>query len=173
MTTHSNLKVLEAASSPAIRLEQLPTNTTTGRHPVHRWFNFIAGFSPELVQACVGTAVSEPGNEVRLLDPFSGCGTTPLAARLLGVSAVAYEPHPFFAVISEAKANSPRYWGDLPRIHTALARGISCRNTHNLVVSPSASMFLGKMFRENDLLALHSARLKLVENGLVPTHLQC
>ena len=109
--------------------------------------------------------MSTLSNEFRLLDPFSGCGTTPVAARLLGVSAVAYEPHPFFVVISEAKANSPSYWGDLPRIHTALARGISCRNTHGLDVSQSASTFLGKMFREDDLRALYSARLKLIESG--------
>ena len=165
MTTRSNLKLLEAASSRAVQLERLPTNTTTSSHSVHRWFNFIAGFSPELVQASVGMEVRVPKTHMRLLDPFSGCGTAPLAARLLGVSAVAYEPHPFFATISEAKANSPSYWGDIPSIHTALVQGISRRNAHGLAVSTSASAFLGKMFLEDDLLALYSARRELNEHG--------
>ncbi len=62
MTSHSNLRHLEAAAAPYVRLEKLPTNTTTRSHPVHRWFNFIAGFSPELVQTCMDmTAASGPG----------------------------------------------------------------------------------------------------------------
>ena len=103
-------------------------------------------------------------NKMWLLDPFSGCGTAPLAARLLGVSAVAYEPHPFFATISEAKANSPSYWNDLSRIRTALEQGLCQKTAHGLTVSASSSAFLGKMFREDDLLALYSARRELIDS---------
>jgi DNA modification methylase len=155
-----------ASSTSFVRLERLPTNTTTSGHPVHRWFNFIAGFSPELVRACVSMGTATAVRDLCLLDPFSGCGTAPLAARLLGASAVAYEPHPFFAAISEAKANSPLYWPEVSRIHAALARGILRRDPHGLVISESASAFLGKMFRPDDLLALYSARRELNETGL-------
>ena len=165
MTILSNLKNLEAISSSAVKFQRLPTNTTTRNHSVHRWFNFIAGFSPEFVQASVGIGVSAPSIETRLLDPFSGCGTAPLAARLLGLSAVAFEPHPFLAIISEAKANSPSYWADLPSIQTALAQGISRRDSHGIAVSASASAFLGKMFHEKELCALYSARRELTERG--------
>jgi DNA modification methylase len=165
MTARSNLQNLEAAT-PSVRLARLPTNTTTRSHSVHRWFNFIAGFSPELVHACVGMEDAKDGATMRLLDPFSGCGTAPLAARQLGCSAVAYEPHPFFAIISEAKANSARYWGDLSLIHAALGRGLLRQDDHGLVISQSAGEFLGKMFREEDLLMLHSARRELNERGL-------
>lgn len=165
MTARSNLRTLEATSSSSLNARRFPTNSTTRSHAVHRWFNFIAGFSPEFVQACVETWVGAPSIRTRLLDPFSGCGTAPLAARLLGLSAVAYEPHPFFATISEAKANSPSYWPDLPSIHAALAQGITRRDSHSIDVSESASAFLGKMFRENDLIALYSARRELDERG--------
>ena len=101
-----------------------------------------------------------------LLDPFSGCGTAPLAARLLGVSAVAYDPHPFFAIISEAKANSPSYWNDLGRIHAAIEQGINSKSIRRPAQSSSASAFLGKMFRQNDLISLYSAQRKLIEIGL-------
>jgi len=162
----SNLRALEAASTTSVRLERLPTNTTTRAHPVHRWFNFIAGFSPELVQTCVEMIAAPSSEAGRLLDPFAGCGTAPVAARLLGLSAVGYEPHPFFAAISEAKANSPRYWRDLPLIHAAIARGILRRDPPDDSISASASAFLGKMFFEEDLIALHSARRELEDQGL-------
>ncbi|TXJ07789.1 MAG: hypothetical protein E6Q29_09575 [Alicycliphilus sp.] len=53
-----DLKYAAASSASPVRVEQLPTNTTTKGHPVHRWFNFIAGFSPELVQASVAATGS-------------------------------------------------------------------------------------------------------------------
>lgn len=101
-----------------------------------------------------------------LLDPFSGCGTAPVAARLLGMASHAYEPHPFFAVISEAKANSHLYWKDLPAIKSAIARGILKRETKELAPSESVRVFLGKMFQDDDLKALQSARIELNHAGL-------
>lgn len=101
-----------------------------------------------------------------LLDPFSGCGTAPVAARLLGMESHAYEPHPFFAVISEAKANSHLYWKDIPAIKAAIARGILKRETKDLAPSESVRVFLGKMFQDDDLRALQSARIELNHAGL-------
>ena len=166
MTSPSPLECLETASSGAIPVERLPTNTTTRMHGVHRWFNFIAGFSPEFVDACISMAGRPRSPATLLLDPFSGCGSAPVAARLGGVSAVAYEAHPFFAIISEAKANSPAYWADVPRIHAAIARGILRQDPHGIEISASASAFLGKMFTPDVLRALCSARRELEEAGL-------
>jgi DNA modification methylase len=163
---HSNLRNLVTASTQMVAVKRLPTNTTTHGHAVHRWFNFIAGFSPELVQACVAARGVCATDDVRLLDPFSGCGTAPLAARLLGASAVAYEAHPFFAAISEAKANSARYWDSLPAIHAAIGRGLLRRDVTGVAISDSAAAFLGKMFDGENLVALHSARRELTEAGL-------
>ena len=166
MNIYSNLKILEATSSQGVQLKRLPTNTTTRNHAVHRWFNSITGFSPEFVQASVRIEGKALTDKIWLLDPFSGCGTAPLAARLLGMSAVAYEPHPFFALISEAKANSPSYWDDLPVIYKLLMQGILRKDAHGLAISASVSAFLSKMFREDELSALFSARQELEENGL-------
>lgn len=101
-----------------------------------------------------------------ILDPFAGCGTAPLAARLLGFSAVGYEPHPFFAAIAEAKANSPRYWNDLPRIHAALRQGMSRPRKRDVDLSVPATTFLTKMFRSSDLISLCSAKQRLAAAGL-------
>ncbi len=166
MTPQSNLLRLEAASRASLRLERLPTNTTTHAHPVHRWFNFIAGFSPEFVRACVAMTPHAANHGFTLLDPFSGCGTAPVAARLLGVSAVAYDPHPFFAIISEAKANSPDYWNDVTNIKAAITRGLSQKVEPEAGLSEAAIAFLSKMFRSDDLIALNSARRELENQGL-------
>ena len=166
MDQYSSLEVLRDASPRRVSLARLPTNTTTSVHPVHRWFNFIAGFSPELVQASVSLIDGRKRDPKCLLDPFAGCGTAPLAARLIGLSAVAHEPHPFFAIISEAKANSHRYWADLPRIQSAISRGFRRDDSSSAFVSGPAATFLRKMFREDDLRALCSARRELDDSGL-------
>ena len=166
MAQQTTLTLFDALPSSTVPLARLSTNTTTRAHPVHRWFNFIAGFSPELVSASLNLATTAPTTAICLLDPFSGCGTAPLAARLRSASAVAYEPHPFFALISEAKANSPRYWNAVPRIHAALLEGISRPHIPDPGLSAPAAAFLTKMFRTCDLLSLCSARQRLTDAGL-------
>src|SRR6516225_196085 len=84
-----------------VAAERLPTNTTTHQHPIHRWFNFIAGFSPEFVHECC-QEVAGREHPIGLLDPFAGCATGPLVACQRGMRATGYEPHPFFFRIAKA-----------------------------------------------------------------------
>jgi DNA modification methylase len=70
---------------------RLPTNTTTRQHAVHRWFNFIAGFSPELVWLCCERVGRK---NATLLDPFAGCGTSLVAATQHGFSVAGSDRHP-------------------------------------------------------------------------------
>jgi hypothetical protein len=67
--------------------------------PVHRWFRFPAGYSGTWVTDYLG-ALGQPG---RVLDPFAGCGTTPLAAQQAGWTAIGIEAHPFLARVARAK----------------------------------------------------------------------
>ena len=69
-------------------------------------------------------------------------------------------------VLSEAKANSPRYWNDVPCIHAALLDGISRRHTQDPELSEPALAFLSKMFQKDALLSLCSARQALADVGL-------
>jgi len=62
----------------SIKVDRLPTNSTTRHHPFHRWFNFLAGFSPEYVDLICNNMPDEK-NKV-FLDPFSGCGTSLIQA---------------------------------------------------------------------------------------------
>ena len=140
--------------------QRLPTNTTTNRHAIHRWFNFIAGFSPEFVaQQC-------PKSECALLlDPFAGCGTSLVTAQHLGHRAAGFEPHPFFARITRAKTGAPPTIEQLHEIEKTLLEGIQAPDKA-FVLSESAAKFLAKLFDEHTLHQLLAARTALEEARL-------
>ncbi len=162
-------RLVEAHSeigNESIRFERLPTNTTTRAHEVHRWFNFIAGFSPEFVSACLSMAGANEDNSLTLLDPFVGCGTATVTARRFVRHAVGFDPHPFFARISEAKSNFEKYSGQLDEVDAAIRAGYSSTMTLDEGLSPSAVKFLSKMFEPEDLQRLLGARQVLARKGL-------
>ena len=33
-----------------ISIEKMPTAVTADKHPIHNWFNFVAGYAPEYVE---------------------------------------------------------------------------------------------------------------------------
>jgi len=145
---------------PPISQERLPTNTTTSRHAIHRWFNFIAGFAPEFVaQQCpdVGAGL--------LLDPFAGCGTSLVVAQNMGLRAVGFDPHPFFIRIARAKVAPPPTSARLDDIVAALQQGIATP-VHESVLSDSAATFLLKLFEQRTLRQLLGARDALTRAGL-------
>jgi DNA modification methylase len=82
----------------------LSTRTTMKKHPIHRWYNFVPGFSPEFVEYCCRESKIYE-NEI-VLDPFSGCGTTQVACNLINQSSVGYEIHPFLYQILQGKTLS-------------------------------------------------------------------
>lgn len=84
-----------------LRKAILPTNITANRYPVHRWFNFIAGFSPEFVTDCIQKA--NLGEDEIVLDPFAGLSTTLVQASFSNIQSVGFEVHPFFYEMSLAK----------------------------------------------------------------------
>src|SRR5437879_5662265 len=48
--------------------------------PIHRWFKFKEAFSSHLVSHLLAEYLPRPGKSVSFLDPFSGVGTSLLAA---------------------------------------------------------------------------------------------
>lgn len=76
------------------------------------------------------------------------------------------DPHPFFSVISEAKANSARYWPSLPQIESAIREGVAKPIRADRDLPEAASTFLAKMFRDDDLNALVGSRRALEDVGL-------
>jgi len=152
-------------TSRVLRPERLPTNTTTAAHPVHRWFNFIAGFSPEFVEMACGTLPADASREV-LLDPFAGCGTALVVAATKGMTTIGYEAHPVFEKICRAKLPGPDALNQLEVIETAIVCGLSNAQPLSLLGEKSL-IFLSKLLSPAALGQLLGGRQELSTRNLV------
>ncbi len=95
---------------------------------VHRWAPYIQGFSAEFVQSVIDQYQREYEKPL-VLDPFAGCGTVLVQAKLNGLPSVGTELNPLLQFIANAKVNdwnaSPtvlrRVFSTLPRNFRSLA----------------------------------------------------
>lgn len=71
--------------------------------PRHRWCPIKEGFSPSLVRLCVQDWANAP----KVLDPFSGGGTTAVTAAQQGGRGVGIEVNPYLAFVGKAKLSRP------------------------------------------------------------------
>jgi SAM-dependent methyltransferase len=70
---------------------------------VHRWYNFILGFSDKLVSEMIRQLSIEKGQLI--LDPFCGTGTTLVQATKRGIHSVGIDASPFSCFVSRVKTN--------------------------------------------------------------------
>jgi DNA modification methylase len=135
--------------------KKLPTNTTTQYHAIHRWFNFIAGFSPEFVWNCCEKANLD--DDSKILDPFAGCGTTLVEACKHGLRCFGYEPNPFFCRITQGKLPFKNCLKSLEKIEYILLNGF--QNPQEISILPDAPFkFLTQLFDRQTLSSLLGAR---------------
>ena len=72
--------------------------------PIHRWFKYTAGFSGQWVEKVITEYANHVGrDDITVLDPFSGSGTTLLSCDKLGVRSYGLESHPFVSRIASCK----------------------------------------------------------------------
>ncbi|MDQ2100078.1 MAG: DNA methylase [Tychonema bourrellyi B0820] len=138
-----------------------PTNLTSSRHPIHRWANFIAGYSPEFVSECIREAYLSPGDTV--LDPFGGLGTTPVQSLLDGFSCIACEANPYFAHIAIAKCQAALGNVDPDEVFSTLEQLVSYEGDLAEIYSVDALKFLHKLIPEAQLRVLVSAKMRELE----------
>jgi DNA modification methylase len=133
-----------------------PTNLRSNRHPIHRWANFIAGYTPEFVSECARDAGLNRGDVV--LDPFAGLGTTLTQALLDGFSAVGYEPNPFFHELATAKIMAATGRISPGKVFAVLESTTEYGGSLSEMFGDDALKFLKKMFADNDFRMLTGAR---------------
>lgn len=67
---------------------------------IHRWVPWIAGFSSDFVRGIVEEEMESTG---KVLDPFSGVGTTLVEAAVMGHDAVGFEINPYAVLATRVK----------------------------------------------------------------------
>ena len=145
----------------SINASLAPTNLTSSRYPIHRWANFIAGYSPEFVSACIREADLSPGDIV--LDPFGGLGTTPVQSLLDGFSCIVSEANPYFADLATAKCQAALGNVEPNEIFSILNHLATYEGDLADIYSADALKFLLKLIPENELRILVSAKLREIE----------
>ena len=96
----SRFPITDLTMGKASYVSQL--NFSSGKnYPIHRWFYFKEGFSPELVRNILNEANLK--SSCKILDPFCGCGTTLLTAKQEGYKSIGFEVNPFSAFAARIK----------------------------------------------------------------------
>lgn len=68
--------------------------------PLHRWYPFIQGYSPQFVEEILSRYAPRAS---RVFDPFAGVGTTPITAARLGLDAFYCELNPLLQFLTKTK----------------------------------------------------------------------
>ncbi len=71
---------------------------------IHRWAPYVQGFSASFVQSILDTYGSEYDSPI-ILDPFAGCGTVLVQAKLNGYESYGTELNPLLQFIANTKLN--------------------------------------------------------------------
>jgi len=84
--------------------EYLVNFSQTRNEPIHRWFYYQEGYSPQLVINILNYLQMNNKN-IFVLDPFAGSGTTLLVAKQMGMKSLGFEINPFSAFMIKAKTS--------------------------------------------------------------------
>lgn len=120
------------------------------RLPVHRWFRYSAGFSAAWAEARI--ASESRTEDLVVLDPFAGSGTTLIAAQAQGVSSIGFERHPLVRRICQAKLA----WDADPEEFQRRATSVLEQAVSRAWINPPA--LLAKIYPSSTLAALVGLR---------------
>ena len=87
--------------------------TMNRTQPLHRWVPWIAGFSASFVGGVLEAASDRNPQDIVVLDPFAGVGTTLVEAIDRGHDAVGFEINPYAALVCRTKVECLTYDLDL------------------------------------------------------------
>ena len=100
--------------------ETLQSNkVSTEDAPIHNWYRFVLSYPPHIVRHYFKEFSLE--SDMRVLDPFSGTGTTVLEAKINGIHSFGIEANPIARLASITKLN----WSVEPERLTDTAKRIA------------------------------------------------
>jgi DNA modification methylase len=154
------------------KTEDLGTFKDNSRAPVHRWFQYPAGYSYKFVDLMFEKYSVKQGDWI--YDPFSGTGTTLIGAKLHGFNGYGVEAHAFVHWVAQVKL----YWGyDLPALHRSLEIILSriytviTQQINDVDISDIFPDLVYKCYHTEDLKVLYLIREFIVQEVSDP-HLQ-
>jgi len=158
-------ELCESPSSIQKKYERSGTFTDNMKLPVHRWFRYSAGFSAQWVEQEISPHNNGDGKSINVLDPFSGSGTTLLAAELSQTKSVGFEAHPFIYRVAKAKLG----WNvDIERLREIYTEIVSKAREQVTETERLNVPLLGKCFTIDSLSKLDSIKdvyLSEFDNG--------
>ena len=115
--------------------------------PIHNWYRFVLGYPPHLVREYLAKFEADPERDW-VFDPFSGTGTTPVEARLLGYSSLATDANPMTALATRVKL---RWEIDLSEVRKRLNEvvGTAAQTLVEMKIGARPQMMQPSLFADN------------------------
>lgn len=110
----------QSAVRDDLELLAQPSASANKTLSVHRWTNWIAGFSGEFAHDVIAQYVPAPTEDSLVVDPFAGVGTTLVEAYRQGIDSVGFEINPFAALVCQVKLSAPSI--HIPTMQAAIVR---------------------------------------------------
>ena len=111
---------LRLTSQSSQREYEEPSSTVNKSLSVHRWTNWIAGFSGEFARTAIQQHMPFSHASSVVMDPFAGVGTTLLEAYRQGINCIGFEINPFATLVCNVKLTAPSL--SLPSLQDAITR---------------------------------------------------
>ncbi|MHA1222154.1 MAG: hypothetical protein ACTSP3_02600 [Candidatus Heimdallarchaeaceae archaeon] len=88
----------------ALNLEKLSGTFQLNKYkPIHRWYNYITGFSSDLVE--IALIKNKLNEQSRIFEPFTGVGTSQLVSKQMNISSIGVDVNPFIIFVAKVKLN--------------------------------------------------------------------
>ena len=127
--------------------------------PVHRWFTYPAGYSYKLVEAKIKE--SKLSDQSYIADPFVGTGTTSLTAKMLGISSIGVEAHPFVYWVAKTKLSLNH---DIPALTKDIEKVLNtAQSIEDAYIDNAWPPLIYKCFSEENLKKLFALRKAILE----------
>ena len=137
-----------------LSISKMPTSITSDYYPIHKWYNFIAGYAPEYIHYVIDEFDKKNGYfPCKIYDPFAGCATTNVVSNSYGIPSIGVERNPFFYRIGLSKTSIRLVYSKLPVVEEDFLKIIYMTKHTNLIstLSTDAKCYLLKLFDQDVL----------------------